>query len=230
MRITVISDTHTKHHQLTNDLIGGDLIIHAGDISSRGYFEEIKNFCDWYDSLTQYDASVFIAGNHDWGFQDNKVQINGLVDSYEWITYLEDSKLTFVNKEATESCTIWGSPWQPEFYNWAFNLPRNGWELQEKWMRIPFDTDILVTHGPPFGILDVSSYGNVNAGCEVLLEAVKIKKPKIHIFGHIHSSFGYQYIDGTHYINASMLDEKYSYSRKPLTFDWNPQTNELEFV
>ena len=230
MRITVISDTHTKHHQLTNDLIGGDLIIHAGDISSMGYFEEIKDFCNWYESLNQYDASVFIAGNHDWGFQDNKVQINSLVDSYEWISYLEDSKLTFVNKEATEMCSIWGSPWQPEFYNWAFNLPRNGWELQEKWMRIPSDIDILVTHGPPYGILDVSSYGNVNAGCEVLLEAVKVKKPKIHIFGHIHSGFGYQYIDGTHYINASMLDERYNYTRKPLTFDWNPQTNELEFV
>jgi Icc-related predicted phosphoesterase len=230
MRITVISDTHTKHHQLTNDLIGGDLIIHAGDISSMGYFEEIKDFCNWYESLNQYDNSVFIAGNHDWGFQDNKVQINSLIDSYEWITYLEDSKLTFVNKEATEMCSIWGTPWQPEFHNWAFNLPRNGWELQEKWMRIPSDIDILVTHGPPFGILDVSSYGNVNAGCELLLEAVKVKKPKIHIFGHIHSGFGYQYVDGTHYINASMLDERYNYSRKPLTFDWNPQTNELEFV
>ena len=230
MRITVISDTHTKHHQLTNDLIGGDLIIHAGDISSMGYFEEIKDFCNWYESLNQYDNSVFIAGNHDWGFQNNKVQISSLVDSYEWITYLEDSKLTFVNKEATEMCSIWGTPWQPEFHNWAFNLPRNGWELQEKWMRIPSDIDILVTHGPPFGILDVSSYGNVNAGCELLLEAVKVKKPKIHIFGHIHSGFGYQYIDGTHYINASMLDERYNYSRKPLTFDWNPQTNELKFV
>ncbi len=230
MRITVISDTHTKHHQLTNDLIGGDLIIHAGDISSMGYFEEIKDFCNWYESLNQYDNSVFIAGNHDWGFQDNKVQISSLVDSYEWITYLEDSKLTFVNKEATEMCSIWGTPWQPEFHNWAFNLPRNGWELQEKWMRIPSDIDILVTHGPPFGILDVSSYGNMNAGCELLLEAVKVKKPKIHIFGHIHSGFGYQYVDGTHYINASMLDERYKYSRKPLTFDWNPQTNELEFL
>ena len=230
MRITVISDTHTKHHQLTNDLIGGDLIIHAGDISSMGYFEEIKDFCNWYESLNQYDNSVFIAGNHDWGFQNNKVQINSLIDSYEWITYLEDSKLTFVNKEATEMCSIWGTPWQPEFHNWAFNLPRNGWELQEKWMRIPSDIDILVTHGPPFGILDVSSYGNINVGCEVLLEAVKVKKPKIHIFGHIHSGFGYQHVDGTHYINASMLDERYNYTRKPLTFDWNPQTNELEFV
>ena len=230
MRITVISDTHTKHHQLTNDLIGGDLIIHAGDISSMGYFEEIKDFCNWYESLNQYDNSVFIAGNHDWGFQNNKVQISSLVDSYEWITYLEDSKLTFVNKEATEMCSIWGTPWQPEFHNWAFNLPRNGWELQEKWMRIPSDIDILVTHGPPFGILDVSSYGNVNAGCELLLEAVKVKKPKIHIFGHIHSGFGYQYVDGTHHINASMLDERYKYNRKPLTFDWNPQTNELEFL
>ena len=230
MRITVISDTHTKHHQLTNDLIGGDLLIHAGDISSMGHIDEIENFCNWYDSLKQYDNSVFIAGNHDWGFQNKASNIRPLLDSYEWITYLQDSKLTFVNKSGTEFCTIWGSPWQPEFHNWAFNLPRNGWELEQKWMRIPPDIDILVTHGPPFGILDISSYGNVNAGCELLLEAVKVKKPKIHIFGHIHSGFGYQYVDGTHYINASMLDERYKYNRKPLTFDWNPKTNELEFL
>jgi predicted phosphodiesterase len=229
MRITVISDTHKKHHQLTNDLIGGDLIIHAGDISSMGTIEEIADFCNWYNSLRGYSASVFIAGNHDWGFQ-NSIQVKGLVNSYEWITYLQDSSMTFLTKDLNESCKIWGSPWQPEFFNWAFNLPRNGEDLREKWFWIPNDTDILITHGPPYGILDISSYGGVNAGCELLMESVSVKKPKIHIFGHIHSAFGYKYHNGTHFINASMLDERYNYSRKPLTFDWNPQTNELEFV
>lgn len=230
MRITLISDTHTKHNELTNDLIGGDLIIHAGDISSMGYIDEIQNFCNWYNSLKQYDNSVFIAGNHDWGFQNKASQIRPLVDSYEWITYLQDSKLTFVNKGETEWCNIWGSPWQPEFLNWAFNSPRNGIDLENIWKAIPNDTDILITHGPPHGILDISSYGNVNAGCELLRVCVDKIKPKIHVFGHIHSEYGYKFHNGTHFINASVLNERYQYENKPITIDWDRETNELEFV
>lgn len=230
MRITLISDTHTKHNQLTNDLIGGDLIIHAGDISSMGHIDEIQNFCNWYNSLKQYDNSVFIAGNHDWGFQNKASHIRPLVDSYEWITYLQDSKLTFVNKGETEWCNIWGSPWQPEFRNWAFNLPRNGIDLENIWKAIPNDTDILITHGPPHGILDISSYGNVNAGCELLRVCVDKIKPKIHVFGHIHSEYGYKFNNGTHFINASVLNERYQYENKPITIDWDRETNELEFV
>jgi Icc-related predicted phosphoesterase len=229
MRLTFISDTHTKHHQLTNDLIGGDLLIHAGDSTSRGYEFEIKNFIEWFNGLDNYTHKIFIAGNHDWGFQTNTNMCNDLLKLNNNVTYLEDN-LEIIGTDYESSVKVWGSPWQPTFYNWAFNLPRNGEELKEKWDLIPNDIDILITHGPPYGILDVSSYGGVNAGCELLMESVMVKKPKIHIFGHIHSDFGYKYHNGIHFINASMLDERYNYSRKPVTFDWNPKTNKLDFI
>jgi Icc-related predicted phosphoesterase len=125
---------------------------------------------------------------------------------------------------------IYGSPWQPEFYNWAFNLPRKGNQLKEKWDNIPTDTDILITHGPAYEYVDkvVGQYENL--GCELLTERIKEIKPKIHVCGHIHTGYGYTFDGDTHYINASVLNEQYAYSNKPLTIDWNPITNEIQFI
>ena len=125
---------------------------------------------------------------------------------------------------------IWGSPWQPEFCNWAFNLPRNGWQLAEKWNFIPENIDILITHCPSFGNLDIVIGREDNLGCELLTERIKIVKPKIHIFGHIHSGYGYKFDGVTHHFNASVLNERYEYTNKPLTIDWNRDTNEIIFL
>jgi len=126
---------------------------------------------------------------------------------------------------------VWGTPWQPEFYNWAFNLPRQGWELEVHWNQIPEDTEILITHGPPWGHLDtVKSNPTNNIGCELLRKRVDTIKPKIHVFGHIHTGYGYKFDGTTHFFNASVLDEQYLYTQKPMTVDWNPKTNELSFV
>ncbi len=115
------------------------------------------------------------------------------------------------------------------FYDWAFNLPRQGEDLREKWFWIPKDTDILVTHGPPFGHCDEAPYGG-HVGCELLRERVDEFPPKIHVFGHIHAGYGYKFYNGTHFFNASVLGERYNYDNKPMTVDWNPITNELEFI
>ena len=126
---------------------------------------------------------------------------------------------------------IWGSPWQPEFYNWAFNLPRNGDELKAKWDMIPDDIDILITHGPAWGILDdVEGRRGYHLGCELLAERIKQIKPKIHICGHIHSGYGHYYDGHTHYFNAAVLNERYLYSHMPWNVDWNPITNEIVFL
>jgi Icc-related predicted phosphoesterase len=239
MIITVISDTHTKHLYLTRDetaLPGGDLLIHAGDIMNSGNnSKDITEFCKWFDGLEQYDHKVFIAGNHDRMFENLPERAMEIVNSYKSIDYLQDTQLTLYydgpNGEfPQDNIRIYGSPWQPEFYNWAFNLPRNGEDLKEKWFWIPSDTDILVTHGPAWGHLDVSLYGNINVGCEALRERIDVIKPKIHVFGHIHSGYGYKFHNGTHFINASVLNEQYDYVNKPITFDWNPDTNEIEFL
>ena len=198
MKITLISDTHNKHKFVTNDLPGGDLLIHAGDISSMGYEHEIREFCKWFNNIDNYTHKVFIAGNHDWGFQNNVEIVKEILGLYANITYLQDNS-TLLGEDMV---SVYGSPWQPEFYNWAFNLPRQGVELKEKWDNIPNNTDILITHGPAYGYVDKVIGRTENLGCELLTERIKELKPKIHVCGHIHTGYGYTFDGDTHYINA----------------------------
>lgn len=238
MRITVISDTHTKHGLIPmEDLPGGDLLIHAGDIMNSGYNKnDIHNFCTWFQSLKQYEDKIFIAGNHDRLFELQPYEVEGYLKDYPLIEYLEDEELVFYgdgpNGDMPENnLRIYGSPWQPEFYNWAFNLPRNGGELALKWGAIPENVDILVTHGPTYGTLDnVKGRINEHLGCELLAQRIEQIKPKIHICGHIHSGYGYFFKNGTHFFNASVLDEEYKYTQKPITFDWDKETNSITFL
>lgn len=233
MRITLISDTHCKHKQIHFDLPGGDLLIHAGDISSMGYEHEIREFCGWYDKIVTYDHKVFIAGNHDWGFQDNVEKSMEIVNSYKTIDYLQDDLLCIGDdKDYSKMIKIWGMPWQPEFMNWAFNLPRGSAVMKDTIAQIPVDTDILITHGPRWGVLDdVEGNRGVHLGCEDLAEHINtVSRPKIHVCGHIHTGHGYYFDGQTHYFNASVLNERYVYENKPLTFDWDPETNDINFV
>ena len=229
MIITLISDTHGKHNQITQDLPGGNLIIHAGDISSMGHQHEVQQFCKWFNNVDNYDHKIFIAGNHDWGFQNNAEKIMEIVNSYKTVDYIQDETIQVNNDD--KMVNIYGSPWQPEFYNWAFNLPKNGTEIAAKWAAIPDNTEILITHGPAFGVLDTVS-GKMwdNLGCQLLTNKIKTIKPKIHVCGHIHSGYGYYFDGDTHFINASVLNEEYQYANKPITIDWNGETNEITFL
>ena len=227
MKITLISDTHTKHKEITKDLIGGDLIIHAGDLSDMGYLNEVRDFLKWYKQLP-YDEKVFICGNHDFGFQDYPVEIEMMLREHPEIDYLQDN-MYVIGDDYEKSIKIWGSPWQPRFYDWAFNADR-GDDIKQHWDKIPNDIDILVTHGPAFGHLD-KIIGQTNSlGCEELTKAIERVKPKIHVCGHIHSGYGYKFDGTTHYFNAAVLGERYLYQNKPFHFDWNPETNEVTFI
>lgn len=215
-KITFISDTHQKHGLLTNDLIGGDIIIHAGDIMTSGYYEtEVKYFCEWFSKLDNYEHKIFIAGNHDRLAEDNPNLFKRIVDEYPNITYLQDSEIII------DGIKIYGSPWQPEFYNWAFNLPRKGPGLMSKWQAIPEDTDILVTHGPPNKILDYVAQSVYHAGCEELLLRVMEIKPKVNVFGHIHQGYGSTRVNEIEFINASVLNERYNYANLPTNVDYD---------
>ena len=230
MRVTFISDTHNKHKQVTLDLPGGDLLVHSGDISSMGYEHEIREFCKWFNDIKGYTHKVFIAGNHDWGFQDNVEKVKEILDFYTGITYLQDSELVIKVGDERE-VKIYGSPWQPWFHDWAFNLQKNGMTLAGKWEGIPDDTDILLTHCPAFGILDtVDGRRYDNLGCELLVERLGRLNVKLHNVGHIHTGYGYVKKGDTHHFNSAVLDERYVYTQKPMTVDWNPETNEVEFV
>jgi Icc-related predicted phosphoesterase len=238
MRITVLSDTHTRHGLIPmEDLPGGDLILHAGDIMNSGYNKnDIHDFCTWFHSLDQYEDKVFIAGNHDRMFENHPLEANTIVNNYGSVIYLQDDDFVIYgdgpNGDMPENnIRIYGSPWQPEFYSWAFNLPKNGIEISGKWEAIPDNTDILVTHGPAYGTLDtVAGRQYDNLGCELLAERIERLKPKIHVCGHIHSGRGIEYKNRTLFINASVLDESYEYTQKPITIDFDFTTGEYEII
>lgn len=232
MKITFISDTHAKHNQVTSSLPGGDVLIHAGDISNKGYRTEIQDFIKWFSTIENYTHKIFIAGNHDFSCQDEVSAAQELLRLNPGSEYLYDDMFLIGDESADydDMVKVWGSPWQPEFYNWAFNLPRQGAELKEVWNMIPSDVDILITHGPPYGHLDYVTYSKQNVGCELLRDRIDLIKPKIHVFGHIHSSYGYKFDGTTHFFNAAVLDERYNFTQKPLSVEWDPKTNELNFV
>jgi Icc-related predicted phosphoesterase len=246
-KITFISDTHGKHDQIVTgksfrksdqplDLPGGDILIHAGDFMNSGYYKsEATEFLDWFDEIDNYDTKVFIAGNHDRMFEDNPDWVKGTLTGYKTIEYLQDEECTLYfdgpnGDMSEENVRIYGSPWQPEFHNWAFNLPRHGEEIKARWDAIPDNTDILVTHGPPFGYLDIPGGQNIRVGCEMLRERVEAFRPKIHVFGHIHGSWGHYYNGYTHFFNASVLNERYQYTNAPWNIEWDNITNEVKFL
>ena len=229
-KITLISDTHNKHKQITQDLPGGDILIHAGDISSMGYEHEIREFCKWFNNLDNYTHKIFIAGNHDWGFQDYPDKVKEILDFYNKITYLQDDFI-YVGEDSQDMIKIYGSPWQPRFMNWAFNADR-GDDIMQHWNKIPTDTDILITHGPAFGYLDTIVGQGIPLGCEDLTDKIAEIKPKMHICGHIHSGHGHKIsTDGkVNFFNASVLGEHYTYQYKPINIEWDKEVNEVIFI
>ena len=233
LTVTLISDTHAKHNRLRHDLPGGDLLIHAGDFMTSGYHvHEARNFFEWYDKIVTYDTKVFIAGNHDRIMQLEVEQMRGELTGYKSIDYLEDEQMSLDRgNEAGETVHIYGSPWQPEFFQWAYNLPRSGDELKSKWAAIPDNTDILVTHGPAWGFVDdVEGRRGQHLGCELLTERIKAFRPKIHVCGHIHSGYGHYFDGHTHFFNAAVLNERYEYAHTPWHFEWDSITNEITWL
>jgi predicted phosphodiesterase len=235
-RITFISDTHTKHRYCEKDLPGGDILIHAGDFMNSGrHKHEATEFFEWFDSLNNYENKIFIAGNHDFIMQTDPDWVKECLTKYQSIDYLRDEEWVDYHDGPNgdfpeDNIRIYGSPWQPEFFNWAFNLPRNGEEMKARWDAIPDNTDILITHGPAYGYLDIPGGQNVRVGCEMLRHRVDEFRPKIHVFGHIHGSAGYYFNGHTHFINASILNEQYQYTNMPLNIEWDNVTNEITWL
>ena len=220
-----MSDTHTKERNVL--VSGGDLILHSGDVMNSGYeWEDLYDFLTWFSELP-YKMKVFTPGNHDRYIQDNPVDAWKMINEFhdKGVRCLIDDFVEF------EGLKIYGSPWQPEFYNWAFNLPRNGWEIEQKWKDIPDDTDILLTHGPAWGILDtVVNRRDFNLGCEMLTKRLETLHPLIHNCGHIHSGYGYVEKNGTHFFNSSVLDERYNHSQKPFDITIDLETKQLDIL
>ena len=215
MKLVFISDTHTLHNSMLNEIPEGDVLVHCGDVSSRGVGSEIDNFIAWFESLP-HKNKIFIAGNHDFGFEYRNTTLQKTLEGIKeiGIHYLQDSGVEI------DGIKFWGSPWTPPFYNWAFMLGEE--EIREKWKMIPRETNVLITHGPPYGILDLVTYDQKNVGCPALMEEVlKLKDLKIHSFGHIHEEYGSKVLEenGPIFINASTCTLRYKPWNKPIEIE-----------
>ena len=226
MKVCFISDTHNLHYDMTYTIPECELLIHAGDCMNTGNVFELPNFLEWYNSLNQAKTKVLIAGNHDWAFYNYEDQVRAHLVDYDEIIYLQDQSVL------VDDLKIYGSPWQPEFCNWAFNLPRNGTALKEKWAAIPNDTDIVVTHGPAKNILDLTTYDHYNAGCERLYKRLKSLKPLVHVGGHIHEGYGIDQrsIRGVVCVNPSICTLRYNPINKPLVLDVDKKTRTVKVI
>ncbi len=182
MKIWHISDTHCLHEQLTvpSDI---DVVVHSGDASSTGdpfkNISQLRNFLQWFSGLP-IKHKIFSPGNHDLSLQRNFVTREEIEEA--GINLLLESGLTI------DGVNFWGSPWVPRYGDWAWMVDRS--KLDKKWSYIPDDTNVLVTHGPPFSCLD-ATYNFENyielVGCKALQKRVKTLNLDAHLFGHIHS-------------------------------------------
>ena len=207
--IVAISDTHGQHQAL--EVPPGDILVHAGDITNMGELEGVAVFNEWIGSLP-HPHKIVIAGNHDFCFERNREASERLLTN---CTYLHDAAATVMG------IRFWGSPWQPWFFNWAFNLQR-GEEIRQKWDLIPDDTDVLITHGPTYGHGDRTQSGEL-VGCRDLLEVIERIRPKLHVFGHIHEGYGVSSNDHTTMVNASNCDFSYAPVNPPVIFEYDPR-------
>lgn len=208
MRIVCLSDTHLRHLRGPIDVPDGDLLIHAGDGLSHGTLAELWAFAKWLDELP-HRHKVFVAGNHDVVFEKNPDLARAALPP--GVIYLQDASIEI------EGIKIYGSPWQPEFNEWAFNLPR-GHRLREKWNRIPRDVDVLITHGPPMGVLD-PTFRAERVGCKDLRQVVERVRPKLHVFGHVHLGHGTTKIGNILFVNAAVCTESYTPSNPPIVIE-----------
>lgn len=187
--LVVMADTHGFHSGY--DVPAGDILIHAGDLTRTGSLDELDETNHFLGSLP-HEHKLVIAGNHDFCCERQPEIARAHLGA---VTYLRDASI--------ELCGLrfYGSPWQPEFFAFAFNLPR-GAQLAAKWAAIPDDTDVLITHGPPAGFGD-RTWNGERPGCADLLDRVREVQPRLHLFGHIHEDRG-QWIEGkTTFVNVT---------------------------
>lgn len=231
MKVTFISDTHTREHSVK--LPGGDILIFSGDCMSSGYnWWEINDFLDWF-SEQPYEYKIWIAGNHDRWIEKKPEDVKECVSTYF------DKGVRYVYNETIEikGLKIYGTPYQPYFCGWAYNVADTD-QLYSIFKMIPENLDILITHCPPYDILDKSHFprpaygrnGEEPLGSKELskvLDELGPAAPRYHVFGHIHGDGGKMEVQGlTTYINASVCNEAYDPVNSVTTLEIEPKGDE----
>lgn len=205
MRIVALSDTHGQHGHIA--VPPGDVLIHAGDLTLHGELEELSAVGAWLASLPHRHKLV-VAGNHDLCFMLDPTACCELLPD---AIVLEDAACEI------DGVRFYGTPWHDYPTGWAFALPR-GPLLRRKWLQIPRGTDVLITHGPPAGVMDWTN-GGISLGCADLRAAVEELAPALHLFGHVHERAGVATGGTTTFVNAAILDERYELARAPVVLD-----------
>jgi len=209
MRLVAISDTHCKHKKVS--IPDGDILICSGDFTGVGRVREIADFNTWLGKLP-HSIKICCSGNHDFLFETDCSLAKNLLSN---AVYLQNEMYE------TGGLKFWGSPVTPTFLNWAFMLNR-GPDILCHWKKVPEGIDVLITHGPPFSVLD-TIYPNSEdyLGCEDMYDQIVNRiKPRVHIFGHIHGCGGrVENRHGIKFCNASICDEEYNPTHKPIIIE-----------
>jgi predicted phosphohydrolase len=191
LRLVLISDTHELHREV--DVPDGDILIHAGAFTMFSKnMKTVVDFNDWLGELP-HRHKIVVPGNHEFFLEADPSS-----------RFMLDNAVVLINEGTEiEGLRIWGSPVTP-LYGGAFGLS-SATDRQRLYAQIPLDIDVLVSHGPPFSILDTAPISGLHEGCRELLDAVMRVRPKLHVFGHIHTAYGIFQTEHTTFVNASRL-------------------------
>jgi Icc-related predicted phosphoesterase len=218
--IVAMSDTHNHHERVP--LPAGDVLVHCGDSTLRGSRDELLTFLYWF-ARTPFEHRVLVGGNHDWALETGEVPV--------------PPGVTYLSGEAAQVAGLrfFGAAWRPR-PSWvkcddqgnvkqgrysAFGVMLD--EAEARWARIPLGTDVVVTHVPPDGVLDLGPVDpdgvQRRRGCPALLARLRQVRPQLHLFGHNHHETGLQTIEGTTHVNAALLDDDYQLVRPPIVLE-----------
>jgi len=238
MKCIHLSDTHSRHKQIywPFDPANADMIIHSGDFSNVGEIMDVSEFFQWFSNLP-IKYKIITAGNHDKCFDpkfwDNKALTTDryrkvLIGAKRYSKQIIDNFTSnpnhfFLNHEAVviEGIKFFGTPWSKSFHApyWAFNV-NDGEEAKKLYDTMPDDVDVLISHGPAYGKLDLTKMG-VKAGSIQLAERIRVVNPSFVLTGHIHEDYGQLVEDGITYLNGSILDSDYLPTNIPHVFEIN---------
>lgn len=204
--VTVVSDLHNRYKQLT--LPDSDLLVICGDTTALGRFKEVLALNKWLGKIKdKFDQILLIAGNHDYFFENRS--------NLEISKYLTNAKYLCNDFFEYKGKCIWGSPYTPIFLRWAFMMDDK--KLKRNWKQMPEELDLLITHGPAYGVLDRAQ--GKHLGDPHLYEAIQLKKPRYHVCGHIHEGYGIETVANTIHVNASVLDGDYRLVNEPIRIE-----------
>lgn len=207
-RVVMLSDIHDRYDKLFS-VPEGDILLIAGDLTFRGDQEELERCNEWLDQQESFKHKIVIPGNHDLTFETK----------WDWACKQLPAADAILNQNLyiADGLSIWGEPRQPWFYDWAYNVSRDRMK-KDVWDQVPSNIDILLTHGPPWGVGDQSSRGK-HVGCKAQREWILQHQPRLVVCGHIHEGYGIYLLGNTVVVNASTCNSKYQAVNPPIVLD-----------